>query len=369
MSAEGASEATVGASSGAADPGALRGGADRARLLDVLGGVDPETVSLSATYGRLAADALEGRAPDRATSRAVLRARGGELGHALGAAFAVRARHFARRVKICILENARSGLCPEDCHYCSQSAVSTADIDKYPLRSAARLVAAARRAEAAGARRFCMVVSGRGPSDADIDRFAAAARAVRATCDLEVCVSAGLMTLPQAQRLREAGVGWVNHNLNTSRRFYPEICATHTYDDRVETLRNVRRAGLATCSGVIMGMGETDDDLIDTAESLRAIAVDSLPVNFLHPIDGTPLEGRPGPTVERALAGLCLFRLFNPASDIRAAGGRERALGAYQPLALYAATSIFAEGYLTTPGQPAGGAHAMVAAMGFDVDA
>jgi len=344
-------------------------GIDRARLVGVLGGIDPETEVLSEPYARVAARALEGVPPDRETARALLRARGSELGHALGAAFAVRALHFARRVKICILENGRSGLCPEDCHYCSQSAVSTADIEQYPLRSAARLVAAARRAQAAGARRFCMVVSGRGPSDRDIDRFAAAARAVRAACNLEICVSAGLMSLEQARRLRDAGVGWVNHNLNTSRRFYPEICSTHTYDDRVETLRNVRTAGLATCSGVIMGMGETDDDLIDAAEALRTITVDSLPVNFLHPIAGTPLEGRAGPTVERALAGLCLFRFFNPTSDIRAAGGRERTLGAYQPLALYAATSIFAEGYLTTPGQAADGAHAMVAAMGFTVDA
>jgi biotin synthase len=358
-----------------AEPTAARSGdsdappVDRGRLIAYLGGVDPETAPLSGPYARMAADALGDAAPDRQTARALLQARGGELGHALRAAFAVRARHFARRVKVCILENARSGLCPEDCHYCSQSAISTADIERYPLRSVARLVGAARRAQEAGARRFCMVVSGRGPSEGDIERFAAAARAVRAACKLEICVSAGLMSVEQARRLREAGVGWVNHNLNTSRRFYPEICGTHSYDDRVETLRNVRQAGLATCSGVIMGMGETDDDLIDAAEALRSIGVESLPVNFLHPIGGTLLEGRAGPTAERALAGLCLFRFFNPTSDIRAAGGRERTLGSYQPLALYAATSIFADGYLTTPGQAADAARAMVGAMGFTVEA
>jgi biotin synthase len=360
-------EVAPGAATETAGPAAR--GIDHAQLMALLDGVDPGTGPASEPYARLAARALDGEAPDRETARALLRARGGELGNALAAAFAVRSRHFGRRVKVCILENARSGLCPEDCHYCSQSAVSTADIERYPLRSAARLIAAARRAEAAGARRFCMVVSARGPSDRDIDRFATVARAVRDACSLEICVSAGLMNLEQAQRLREAGVGWVNHNINTSRRFYPEICGTHTYDDRLETLRNVRAAGLATCSGVIMGMGETDDDLIDAAEALRGMTVDSLPVNFLHPIDGTPLESQATPTAERALAGLCLFRLYNPASDIRAAGGRERTLGAYQPLALYAATSIFADGYLTTPGQAAHGAHAMVTAMGFAVEA
>jgi biotin synthase len=337
--------------------------------MDLVGGIEPGRDVLPEEYAVLAARALDGTPPDRATARRVLQATGRELGHTLGAAFVVRERYYGRRVKICILENARSGLCPEDCHYCSQSAVSSADIEKYPLRSAARLVEAARRAQAAGARRFCMVVSGRGPSDADIERFAAAAQAVRAGCDLEICVSAGLMSLAQARRLRDAGVGWVNHNLNTSERFYPEICRTHTYGDRLETLRNVRAAGLATCSGVIMGMGESDDDLVDAAESLRAIGVESLPVNFLHAIDGTPLAERPVLPPERALAGLCLFRLFNPSSDIRAAGGRERTLGPYQGLALYAANSIFADGYLTTPGQPAGGAQAMVDALGFTLEA
>lgn len=338
-------------------------------LRNFLGGVDlrkgpPDP----GRYAPLAAAALAGRPPDRETGRSLLRTKGRPLAELIGAAFALRQHHFGWRVKLCVLENARSGLCAEDCHYCSQSADSTAEIDRYRLRSSARLVEAAREAVAAGARRFCMVVSGRGPSDADIDRFATAARAVRAECDIELCVSAGLMSLPQARRLRAAGVGWVNHNLNTSRRFYPQICTTHTYDDRLQTLRNVRDAGLSTCSGVIMGMGESDDDLIDLAEELRGISVASLPVNFLHPIDGTPLAGTEVLTAERALAGLCLFRLFNPSSDIRAAGGREHKLGRLQPLVVYAATSIFADGYLTTPGQPVPGARAMVEAMGFTLE-
>jgi biotin synthase len=356
---------TTGRAAGGRAPEAV----DWAALRRALGGIDPATGAPEpGPYAPLAVAALRGEPPDRETARNLLGVTGRDLAHLLGAALTVRERYFGRRVKICVLENARSGLCPEDCHYCSQSAVSTADIDQYRLRSVPRMVAAARRATAAGARRFCMVVSGRGPSDADIACFSEVARTVRAECDLELCVSAGLMRTDQAHRLREAGVGWVNHNLNTSERHYPVICTTHTYGDRVETLRNARAAGLALCSGVIMGMGENDDDLVDVAGALRELRVESLPVNFLHPIDGTPLAGRDDLDVGRALAGLCLFRLFNPTSDIRAAGGRERTLGVFQPLALYAATSIFADGYLTTPGQPAAGARAMVEAMGFSVE-
>jgi len=331
--------------------------------------MDPTGGSLPAgPLAPLARAAMADQPPDPETARALLRATGRELAHLLGAALMVREQHFGRRVKLCVLENARSGLCPEDCGYCSQSVVSSADISKYRLRPTESLREAARRAESAGARRFCMVVSGRGPSEADVDRFVAAAQSIRAESDIELCVSAGLMNLAQAQRLQAAGVGWVNHNLNTSRRFYPEICTTHTYDDRLETLRNVRQAGLKTCSGVILGMGETDDDLVEVAGVLREMQVESLPVNFLHPIDGTPLEGREELPVERALAGLCVFRLFNPTCDLRAAGGRERKLGPVQPLALFAANSIFADGYLTTPGQAAASARAMIEAMGFTVE-
>jgi biotin synthase len=214
-----------------------------------------------------------------------------------------------------------------------------------------------------------MVTSARGPSDPDIEHFARAARAIRAELpDVELCVSLGLMGDDAAARLRRAGVDFVNHNLNTSRRFYPEICSTHTYEDRVATVESARRAGMHICSGVIVGMGETDDDLVDVAGALAAVGPTSLPVNFLIPIDGTPLGDREPPPVGRCLRALALFRLTNPRAEIRAAGGRELALGAAQPLALYAANSLFVRGYLTTPGQPADEALAMIAALGFEVE-
>jgi biotin synthase len=320
-------------------------------------------------FRTIAETALVDRTPGTAESRAVLDAGDDELADVLWAAFAVRSRHFGRRVKLCVLNNARSGLCPEDCGYCSQSAVATSDIPRYRLKPVTELLAAARAAAAAGARRYCMVTSARGPSARDIAHFARAAIAIRGELpDIELCVSLGLMEDAAATTLREAGVDFVNHNLNTSRRFYPEICSTHTYDDRLATVASARRAGMRLCSGVIVGMGETDDDLVDVAQALAGIGPTSLPVNFLIPIDGTPLGEREPPAVGRCLRALALFRLTNPRAEIRAAGGRERCLGAAQPLALYAANSIFMQGYLTTPGQRSDEALAMIRAHGFDVE-
>src|SRR5689334_18493120 len=315
----------------------------------------PDTAGALARAGRwrrLADEALADRPLTRDDGLALLAAPDDETPAVLWAAFAVRSRHHGRAVKLCVLQNARSGLCPEDCGYCSQSAVSTADIRRYRLRPVAELVEGARRAAASGAGRYCMVVSARGPSESDLAHFARAARAIRAEHPtLELCVSLGILAEGDARTLRAAGVDFVNHNLNTSRRFYPEICSTHTYDDRVATVVGSARAGLSTCSGVIMGMGETAEDLADVAAELRALDVASLPVNFLIPIDGTPLGDRTPPAPGDCLRALALFRLTSPRADLRAAGGRERALGAGQGLALFVASSIFVEGYLTTPGQ------------------
>jgi len=312
---------------------------------------------------------LDGEAISRDEARAILELPDERVPEALQATFEVRQRYYGKRVKVCVLQNARSGLCPEDCHYCSQSSVSTAKIDKYRLLPVDQLLEGARRACEAKAKRYCMATSGRGPTDADIDHLCEVARTIKRQYPVELCVSLGIMSEPQARRLKEAGIGWVNHNLNTSERHHPKICTTHTYQDRVETLRNVKRAGLQTCSGGIVGMGESDEDIIDLAFALRELNVDSLPVNFLHPIEGTPFEGYRHLTPMRCLKILCLFRLLNPKSDLRAAGGREVNLRSVQALALYAANSIFVEGYLTTPGQQAQEAHRMIEDMGFEIEA
>jgi biotin synthase len=327
------------------------------------------TVYQEVPLNPLADAVLAGTEIDREQAFAILNAPDEDLPEVLHAAFRVRERYWGRRVKICLLRNARSGLCPEDCHYCSQSAISDAAIPRYRLDSVAELLTGARRAVATGARRYCMAASGRGPSQTDVGRFTAAAQAIKAEFPhLELCVSLGLMGEETARTLKAAGVGWVNHNLNTSRRFYPEICSTHSYEDRIETMRAVRRAGLATCCGGIIGMGETEEDVIDLAFALRDLKVDSLPVNFLHPIDGTPMAKRRELTPGYCLRALCLFRFTNPASEIRVAGGREFNLGWFQALALYPANSIFVEGYLTTPGQAAEAARRMIVETGFEVE-
>lgn len=317
----------------------------------------------------LADHVLDGGQIDRTSARLLFGVPDSDLPQLLRATFRVRHRFHGRRVKLCVLRNARSGLCEEDCHYCSQSAASEAEIPRYRLDPIATLLAGARHAVDAGARRYCMVTSGRGPSERDVAHFVDAARRIKAEHpDLELCVSLGLANEEQATLLKQAGVGWMNHNLNTSERFHAEICTTHTYADRVRTVKSARQAGLAVCCGGIVGLGEGDEDLVDLAFELRGLKVDSLPVNFLHPIEGTPLQGRAELTPGRCLKALCLFRLTNPEAEIRMAGGRELNLGWFQPLAFFAANSMFVDGYLTTPGQGAAEAQRMVEEAGFEVE-
>src|SRR5208283_3765747 len=181
-------------------------------------------------------------------------------------------------------------------------------------------------------------------------------------------LSVGLLDSGQAETFRAAGAGWINHNLNTSREFYPRICTTHTWDDRVATLTNVRAAGLSTCSGGIIGMGESDEDIIDLAYATRRLKIDSVPVNFLHPIKGTPLESTRYLTPEKCLKAACLFRLLNPHSEVRAAGGRELHLGERQGEVFNAVNSIFVNGYLTTAGWEYTRTRDLIERAGFEVE-
>jgi biotin synthase len=317
---------------------------------------------------QVAAAVLAGTELSRPVASAILDCPDDRLPDLLAATLRVREAAFGRQVKICILRNAQSGICPENCHYCSQSRVSKADIPVYKLQSIAELVDGAREAAEAGAQRYCMVCSMRGPAARDIDHLGEACERIRGELpELELCLSLGLMDRAQADTLKEAGAGWINHNLNTSRRFYPRICTTHTWDDRVTTIENVRAAGLSTCSGGIIGMGEADDDLIDLAYATRRLAINSVPINFLHPIKGTPLESAQRLTPERCLKAACLFRLLNPKSEVRAAGGRELNLGARQPELFNAVNSIFVNGYLTTPGLGYAATREMIERAGFEV--
>lgn len=290
-----------------------------------------------------------------------------ELLDLLAATFRVRRKHFGHKVHLYFLKNAKSGLCPEDCGYCSQSKISDAEIPKYALLNEAKLMEGAARAVESQARTYCIVASGRGPSDREVEHIASTVEKIKDQYGLHICCCLGLLTTDQAKRLAAAGVDRINHNLNTSRNHYPEICTTHTYDDRLETLKTVRAAGMELCSGVIVGMGERDRDLVDLAQELRALNVSSIPVNFLHAIDGTPLEKRHDLDPRYCLKTLCLFRLTNPTTEIRVSGGREVNLRSMQAMSLYAANSMFVSDYLTTKGQPAEDDFAMVKDLGFEV--
>ena len=317
------------------------------------------------SWNVLADRALAGQVLDRDTARAVLAAPDAELLDQLAAAYRVRRHHWGNRVRLHFLLNAQSGLCPEDCNYCSQSKVSSADIEQYPMLARERILAAAGRAAALQAGTFCLVISGRAPGERVFEKVLDAVREIRSRHSLKICVCLGLLNEDHTRRLAEAGVETVNHNLNTSERHYDAICTTHTFADRVATVRNVQAASIKSCSGGIVGMGESDDDIIDLALTLREMNVRSVPVNFLIPIPGTPLEATQELDPRRCLRVLCLFRLLLPSQEIRIAGGREVHLRSLQPLGLYPANSMFVGYYLTTPGQAPSADFAMIRDMGF----
>jgi biotin synthase len=290
-----------------------------------------------------------------------------ELLDILAAAYRIRRRWFGNTVQLYFLMNAKSGLCPEDCHYCSQSKVSQADIPRYNLLSRQKLLDGARLAAERGSKTYCIVISARGPSEREIQAVERIVPEIKQQFELEVCACLGLLTADQARRLAACGVNKVNHNLNTSPEFYEQICTTHTYQDRVETLKAVRAAGLELCSGGILGMGERDEDVARMALELRELEVESIPLNFLIDIDGTPLARTARLTPRYCLKALAMFRFVNPRSELRIAGGRELHLGSMQALGLYAANSMFVGDYLTTKGQPPEADYRMIEELGFVV--
>ncbi|MGG1658657.1 biotin synthase BioB [Brevibacillus sp. NRS-1366] len=298
----------------------------------------------------------------------VLRADDDELLPLMNAAFQVRKHYFGKKVKLNMILNAKSGLCPEDCGYCSQSIVSTAPVAKYTLLDKETLLAGAREALNRRAGTYCIVASGRGPTEKELNQVVEAVREIRDTMPLKICACLGILSDDQAVRLKEAGVHRYNHNLNTSQSHYQDITTTHTYDQRVETVDTVKRAGMSPCSGVIIGMGESDEEIVEMAFALRELDADSIPINFLNAIPGTPLEKMGRTPAKKALKVLALFRFVCPDKEIRVAGGREINLRTLQPLSLYAANSLFVGDYLTTPGQEITTDHQMIEDLGFEIE-
>jgi len=319
-------------------------------------------------WSALADKALAGGVPTRDEARAVLHAPIDETLTLLDAAFRVRRAHWGRRVSLHVLENAKQGDCPEDCGFCSQSSKHASPGGEAPMKTVDELVDAARRAFATKAKRYCMVTATRGPSQRDLDTICEAATRIKGEMDIELCASLGILTEAKAKRLAESGVDRFNHNLETSERHYEKIVSTHTWADRVSTVRLAKQAGMDTCVGGIVGLGESDDDLLDLAFSLRELDVDSVPVNFLDARPGTPLASYPMVEPGFALRALCMMRFVHPRTDLRVAGGRELTLRALQVQALYPANSIFTQGYLTTGGATAMSDHQMIKDAGFELE-
>ncbi|SNQ50670.1 Biotin synthase 2 [Frankia canadensis] len=351
-------DATTGETPGDATAGAAARGEDARCEAGLLG-------VLADLVGR----GLAGAEPGRDQALAVLRSGDDDLLDVLAAAGRLRRHHFGRRVKLNFLVNLKSGLCPEDCSYCSQRLGSQAGILRYSWLRPQEAAASAGAGIAGGARRVCLVASGRGPTDRDVDRVADTIGAIKqAHPEVEVCACLGLLSDGQADRLRSAGADAYNHNLNTSGENYADICSTHTYDDRVRTVDEARGAGLSPCSGIIAGMGESDEDLVDVAFALRALRPDSIPVNFLMPFEGTPLAGEWNLDPRRCLRILAMVRFVNPAAEVRLAGGREIHLGSMQALALSVANSIFLGDYLTSEGQQGHQDLKMIEEAGYTVE-
>lgn len=320
-------------------------------------------------YDALAKRVLGGHILTDGEALSILDSPDEELLPLLHAAYLIRKQYFGNKVKLNMIMNTKSGLCPENCGYCAQSIVSKAPIEKYSMMKQEEIIAGAERAAALNAGTYCIVASGRGPVNRELEIVIDSVKAIKSKHEhMTVCACLGLLKPEQAKRLKEAGVDRYNHNINTSATHHESITTSHTFDDRVNTVDLVKQSGISPCSGVIVGMRETKEDVVSMARSLHAMDADSIPVNFLHAVDGTPLGGTDELTPRYCLKVLCLFRFINPTKEIRISGGREVNLRSLQPFGLYPANSIFIGDYLTTAGQESNRDRQMLEDLGFDID-
>ncbi len=259
--------------------------------------------------------------------------------------------HFCgKHIDLCTIINGRSGRCSENCRYCAQAACHHTGIDEYGFLIREEILANAKANQDAGVNRFAIVTSGRALGGSEFDRAIEAYEEMKEKLTIGLCASHGIINRKQFQRLRKAGVTRYHHNIETSRRYFPEICTTHTYEDRIRTIRLAQEEGMSVCSGGIIGMGETWEDRWDMALSLSELEIQSIPINALMAIPGTGLEHQPPLSSEEILRTIALFRFVNPAADIRLAAGRkllgDNGAGAF----LHGASAAITGNMLTTTG-------------------
>ncbi len=295
---------------------------------------------------------LEKEEIDREEALRLSRAEGGDIFSLLEGANRIREKFLGNEVDLCAVVNAKSGHCPEDCIFCSQSTHHRADIEKFPLISAEEMFQAAGKAGEIEAAGFGIVTSGRGINDKEVAVISAGLRLLGKNLSLRRCASLGALTKKRARLLKESGLQRYHHNLESSENFFPHICTTHSFQERLETVRVAKEAGLEVCSGGIFGLGETPGQRIELAFTLKELNVDSLPLNFLYPIPGTPCEKTSPLSPLDILKTIALFRFILPTKDIKVCGGRERNLRSLQPLLFLAgANGMLIGNYLTTSGQ------------------
>lgn len=320
-------------------------------------------------YVKLARKVVEGYSVTKEEAKEILMTNDDNVLALVHAAYEIRRHYYGKKVKLNLIVNAKSGLCPEDCGYCAQSIKAETEIDRYPLISKQTIVAGAKEAKKNKIGTYCIVMSGRRPTNNEVDTVITAVEQIKQEVgQIKICACLGLVTEEQAVKLKAAGVDRFNHNINTSANHHGNITTTHDYDDRIRTIENLKKAGISPCSGVICGMGETDDDIIDMAIALKELDADSIPVNFLYPIKGTKLEDLDELTPMRCLKILSLFRFVNPTKEIRISGGREFNLRSLQNLGLFIANSIFVGDYLTTDGQAAKEDYQLIEDLGFEIE-
>lgn len=323
---------------------------------------------MTTRFDELADSVLDGTpiTPDQALS--LLTILDPELMDLVRAGSRLRREHFGMTIKLNYLVNLKSGMCPESCSYCSQALGSAAEILKYAWLKTDEAIDQAKQGISGGASRVCLVASGRGPSQRDVGRVTDIVTDLKDEHpEVEVCACLGILKDGQADTLQEAGVDAYNHNINTAESFHDTIVDTHTYADRTNTVERAKSAGLSPCSGLIVGLGESDEQVIEALFALRELDSESIPINFLVPFDGTPLEGRWDLTPAQCLRIVATARFVCPDREIRLAGGREIHLRSLQPLALHLANSIFLGDYLTAEGQAAEEDLAMIADNGFTI--
>lgn len=245
-----------------------------------------------------------------------------DLKELLKGADRIREHFIGDKVDLCSIINGRSGKCPEDCKYCAQSAHNHTNCEIYDFLPEEKILDACKLNESEGVDRFSIVTSGRALSGEEFEKAIHAYETMHAECKIDLCASMGFLNAEQLHRLHQAGVTSYHHNIETSRRNFPNICTTHTYEQKIETLKLVKEEGMCACSGGIIGMGETWEDRLDMAISLAELGIDSIPINALMPIEGTPLENQPQLTEDEILRTIAFFRYINPEANIRLAAGR-----------------------------------------------